>query len=339
MKIVFFDVRDYEQKELQKLANENTEVILLEDSFHLNFDANFDKIKDADIISVFVTSRVYADKLSKLTNLKYISTRSTGFSHIDLDYCKEHNIGVSNVPRYGDITVAEYAIGLLLSLTKKITLSATELKSNKIIPENYIGTELFRKTVGVIGVGSIGGQFCRIANGFGMKILGYDLYPKQEFADKYGVEFVSLEELFAQADIISVHAPSTKENYHLLSTEQFNLMKDGVIIINTARGEIIDTKALYDALLSGKVGGAGLDVLECEDILTNQDKFLQKDECKMQGCLEKTLINHRLLTMENVIVTPHVAFDTHEAIARIVATTIDNIQTFTAGEVKNSVIK
>jgi D-lactate dehydrogenase len=339
MKIVCFDVKDYERAELGKLSKVASDVVLLEDSFHINFESNYEKIKDADIISVFVNSRLWADKLSKLPNLKYVSTRSTGFSHIDLDYCKEHNIAVSNVPRYGDITVAEYAFALLMSLTKKVTESASDLKNNVINPGSYIGTELFRKTVGVIGVGSIGGQFCRIAHGLGMNILGYDLYPNQEYTDKYGVNFVSMNELLAQSDIISVHAPSTKENLHLIDAPQFELMKKGVIIINTARGEIINTKALYDALLEGKVGGAGLDVLECEDILTNQDKFLQKDECKIQDCLEKTLINHRLLTMKNVIITPHVAFDTHEAVERILAVTLDNIQMFLNGEIKNNVIK
>lgn len=339
MKIVCFDVKDYERSKLETLSEIYDEVVLIESPFHLTSSENLGEIRDAEAISVFVSSRVFHDNLKKFPSLKLIATRSTGFSHIDLDYCKGNSIQVVTVPRYGDVTVAEYAFGLLFALSKKIMLSSSDLKKNLIEPENYIGMDLFGKTVGVIGVGAIGRQFCRIANGIGMKILGYDLYPSDEAREKYNVNFVTMEELLAQSDIISVHAPSTKENIHLLSDVEFEKMKDGVVIINTARGEIIDTQALYKALISKKVGAAGLDVLECEDILANQDAFLQKDECKNQACLEKTLLNHRLLTMGNVIVTPHVAFDTKEAIERIVDTTIDNIRAFLDGNIQNSVIK
>ena len=339
MKIVCFDVKDYEREKLTALSELFDEVVLLEDSFQVNFDENLPKIQDADVISVFVNSRVFEDKLKNLQGLKLIATRSTGFSHIDLDYCKAQNIQVVTVPRYGDVTVAEYAFGLLFALSKKIMLSSSDLKNNIIEPDNYIGSDLFGKTVGVIGVGAIGRQFCRIANGIGLKVLGYDLYPSEEAKEKYNVNFVNFDELLAQSDIISVHAPSTKENIHLLDEAEFAKMKDGVVVINTARGEIINTKALYDALLSGKVSAAGLDVLECEDILTNQDRFLQKDECKNAACLQKTLLNHRLLTMKNVIVTPHMAFDTKEAIERILDTTVENIQGFLSGNIQNTVIK
>lgn len=339
MKIVCFDVKDYEREKLQTLSEYFDEVILLEDSFHINFEKNLPQIKDADVISVFVNSRVFEDKLKELKALKLIATRSTGFSHIDTDYCKSNAIQVVTVPRYGDVTVAEYAFGLLFTIAKKIMLSSSNLKNNIIKPENYIGFDIFGKTVGVIGVGAIGRQFCRIANGIGMKVLGYDLYPSEEAKEKYNVDFVSFDELLANSDIISIHAPSTKENIHLLDKNEFEKMKDGVVIINTARGEIINTQALYNALSSGKVSAAGLDVLECEDILTNQDNFLQKDECKNQACLQNTLLNHRLLTMPNVIVTPHVAFDTKEAIERILDTTIDNIKSFLAGNIQNNIIK
>lgn len=339
MKIVFFDVKDYEREDLKKLSEKGNEVVLIEDSFHVNFEENLQKFEDADIVSVFVTSRVLAQELRRLPNLKFIATRSTGFSHINLEYCNQNNIPVTNVPRYGDITVAEYAFGLLFTLAKKITLSSSELKKNIIEPDRYIGNDLFGKTVGVIGTGSIGKQFCRIANGIGMKVLAYDLYPKMELTEKYNVEYTDLETLLKSVDIISIHVPSTKENIHLLDKKQFEMMKEGVIIINTARGEIINTQALYENLLSEKVAACGLDVLECEDIITNQDNFLRKDECKMEDCLKRTLLNHRLLTMPNVIVTPHVAYDTKEAIGRISSTTIENIEAFLDGKIQNNVIK
>ncbi len=339
MKIVCFDVKDYERAILEKLSTIADEVILIEDSFHINFSNNLEKIQDADIISIFVNSMVMPDNLSQLPDLKFIATRSTGFSHIDLDYCKAHGIAVSNVPKYGDVTIAEYAFALLLASAKKITLSSSDLKNRVIEPDNYIGMDLFGKTVGVIGVGSIGRQFCRIANGFGMNILGYDLYPNEQTAKDYNVKFTDLNSLLKESDIISIHAPSTKDNVHLIDKEQFEMMKDGVVLVNTARGEILDTEALYDALLSGKVASCGLDVLECEDIIRNEDDFLQKDECKITACLKKTLINHRLLDMKNVIVTPHVAYDSKEAIERILSATIDNIKAFLASNIQNNVVK
>jgi len=339
MKIVCFDVKNYEKSKLEELLNIAQEVVFIEDSFHINFEKNLEKIKDADIISVFVNSIVNAENLSKLPHLKFIATRSTGFSHIDLKYCKANAIAVSNVPRYGDVTIAEYAFALLLASAKKITLSSSDLKNRVIEPDNYIGMDLFAKTVGVIGVGSIGRQFCRIANGFGMNILGYDPYPNEQTAKEYNVKFTNLNTLLRESDIISIHAPSTADNVHLIDKDKFEMMKDGVVLVNTARGEIVDTEALYDALLSGKVASCGLDVLECEDIIRNEDDFLQKDECKVTSCLKKTLINHRLLDMKNVIVTPHVAYDSKEAIERILSMTIDNIKAFLGSDIQNNVVK
>ncbi|MEI8377983.1 MAG: NAD(P)-dependent oxidoreductase [bacterium] len=338
MKIVCFDVKDYERNMLEKLSEIADELVLIEDSFHSNFANNLEKIKDADIISVFVNSMVGSDDLSQLPNLKFIATRSTGFSHIDLDYCQENGIAVSTVPRYGDVTIAEYAFALLLASAKKIVLSSSDLKNGVIEPDNYIGIDLFGKTVGVIGVGAIGRQFCRIANAIGMNILGYDLYPNEQAIKDYNVKFADLETLLKESDIISIHAPSTKDNVHLIDKKQFEMMKEGVILINTARGEILNTEALYESLLSGKVASCGLDVLECEDIIRNEDDFLQKDECKIIACLKKTLINHRLLKMKNVIVTPHVAYDSKEAIERILSTTNDNIKSFLASNIQNNVI-
>ena len=339
MKIVCFDVKSYEVEILEKLSEIADEVILIEESLHINFKKNLEQIKDADVISVFVNSMVLPASLTQLPNLKFIATRSTGFSHIDLDYCKANGIAVSNVPKYGDITIAEYAFALLMAAAKKIVLSSSDLKNRVIEPDKYIGIDLFGKTVGVIGVGSIGRHFCRIANAFGMKILGYDLYPNEQATKEYNVKFTDFETLLKESDIISIHAPSTKENIHLIDKKQFEMMKDGVVLINTARGEIVNTQALYDSLLSGKVASCGLDVLECEDIIRNEDDFLQKDECKIMSCLKNTLINHRLLGMNNVIVTPHVAYDSKEAIDRILSATTDNIKAFLASDIQNNVVK
>ncbi|HSA07586.1 MAG TPA: NAD(P)-dependent oxidoreductase [Candidatus Gastranaerophilales bacterium] len=337
IKTVFFDIKDFEEQFLLKHAPENCEFILIKKSFQEGFAENFDKIKDAEILSVFTSSNVSVECLKKLPNLKLITTRSTGYNNIDLEYCKTADIKVTNAPGYGECTVAEFTFALLLNVARKVSEAYEELKEGRINLHGSIGIDLFGKTIGIIGTGSIGCYTAKIAYGFGMKILSYDPFPKENIKEKYSVEYVELEELLKNSDIISVHTPSTKENFHMINEDAFNKMKDKVILINTARGEIVDTKALYAALKSGKVAGAGLDVVECEEILTNEEFYLTKTDCVKRECLEKTLINHKLLDMPNVIITPHIAFDTIEAIQRILITTINNINGYLKKEIINRV--
>jgi len=335
--VAFFDVKEIEKEYLYKYKPDNCEFMMFPFSLHKNFDEVKDKIKDAQIISVFTSTSAPASILKQLPNLKLVTARSTGFNNIDTDYCKENNIPVVNVPKYGDCTVAEYAFGLLLDVMRKISYSYMNLKEGVINIQNNIGHDLMGKTIGIIGTGAIGCNAVRIANGFGMKILCYDPYPKKELEEKYDLKYVDLDQLLKDSDIISLHAPSTKENFHMINEESFNKIKKGVIIINTARGEIMDTQALYKAIKNGTVAGAGLDVLECEDILTNESDYLTKVDCIKQECLTRTLINHKLLELENVVVTPHVAFDSVEAVYRILKTTIDNINAYMSGNVINRV--
>ncbi|MDD3014127.1 MAG: NAD(P)-dependent oxidoreductase [Candidatus Gastranaerophilales bacterium] len=335
--ITFFDVKDIEKEYLYKYKPENCEFIVISDPLHKYIDENIDKVKDSEIISVFTSTNAPGNLLKQFPNLKLVTTRSTGFNNVDLDYCKEHNIPVVNVPKYGDCTVAEYAFGLLLDVMRKITFSYLNLKEGIINIQSNIGHDLMGKTIGIVGTGAIGCHAIKIANGFGMNIICYDPYPKEEMKLKFNVKYVSLDQLLTESDVISLHAPSTKENFHMINDECFNKMKKGVIIINTARGEIMDTQALYKAIKNGIVAGAGLDVLECEDILANEDQYLIKVDCIRHECLSKTLINHKLLEMPNVIVTPHVAFDSVEAVYRILKTTIDNINGYLSGNVINKV--
>lgn len=340
LKIVFFDSKEIEEKYLRENLNGNFECLFIKDS--LNSDLSnilpqdqLATVYEADIVSVFTTSKVSSNVLSKFPNLKLVTTRSTGFNHVDSEYCKEHNIPVVNVPRYGEATIAEFSFGLMLNVMRKIDFAYQELKSGRINIKGILGNDLFEKTIGIVGTGAIGYHAIAIAKGFGMKVIAYDLYPKQELIEKYDVEYMSLDDLCSKADVISVHAPSTKETYHLIGESQFSLMKDGVVIVNTARGEIIDTESLYRSLKSGKVAGAGLDVLECEDILLSEDQFLNKIDCANAACLAKTLLNHKFLELPNVIVTPHIAFDSVEAVYRILKMTIININSFVSGDVLN----
>jgi D-lactate dehydrogenase len=327
LKTVFFDAKDYEIEYFTKSLQEICDCKFIENPVHIY--PEMDKVaNDIEILSLFTCSRLDKNIIQKFPNLKLIATRSTGFSHIDTAFCNSIGVSVVNVKHYGDCTIAEFAFGLMLNVSRKIQTANTDLKNGIIKTENYIGNDLFEKTIGIIGTGSIGSHSVRIANGFGMNVLAYDIYPNQELVEKFGVQYVGLDELYAKSDYISVHAPSTKENTHMINSKSFELMKKGVIIINTARGEIIDTEALYQALLNGKVKTAGLDVLECEEILGNESEYLNKVDCVNQDCLKKTLINHKLLDLPNVIVTPHIAFDSQDAINRIMQKTAENIQNF-----------
>ncbi len=337
IKTVFFDVKDYEEQVLILNQPEECDFVLIKDTFQNGFNANFEKIKDAEILSVFTTSRIPGELLKKLPGLKMIATRSTGYNNVDLEYCKVADVAVVNVPKYGDVTVAEFTFALLLNVARKICQAYDELKRGRINLQGSIGMDILGKTIGIIGTGSIGCYTAKIAYGFGMNILSYDPFPREDMKEKFSVEYVELDELLKNSDIISIHAPSTKENFHMINDDAFSKMKDGVIFINTARGEIVDTGALYRALLRKKIAGAGLDVLECEEVLAQEDLYLTKTDCVQKECLEKTLINHKLLEMPNVIVTPHIAFDTKEAICRILNTTIDNIKAYVNNKIINRV--
>lgn len=337
IKTVFFDVKDFEEQVLTRNQPEECDFVLIKDSFQNGFNANFEQIKDVEILSVFTSSRIPGELLKKLPDLKMIATRSTGYNNVDLEYCKMAEVAVVNVPRYGDVTVAEFAFALLLNVVRKVSQAYDELKQSRINLQGSIGIDLLGKTIGIIGTGAIGCYTAKIAYGFGMKIISYDPFPREDVKERYSVEYVELDDLLKNSDVISIHAPSTKENFHMINDDAFNKMKDGVIFINTARGEIVDTGALYRALLRGKVAGAGLDVLECEEVLAREDLYLTKVDCVQRECLEKTLINHKLLEMPNVIITPHIAFDTKEAIHRILNTTIDNIRGYVNKEIINRV--
>lgn len=336
-RIVFTDVKDFEEKYLFENQPENCEFIMYQGCLSEKNGVNIDEIKDIEILSVFSTSRITAGVLNKLPNLKIIAARSTGYSHIDMDYCKEHNIAVVNTPRYGECTVAEFAFALLLNVIRKIDIAYRDLQNGIINVRSYMGNDLYGKTLGIIGTGAIGCHACQIAAGFGMKILAYDPFPKEEMKKLSCLNYVDIDELYRESDVISIHAPSTKENHHMISDDAFNKMKKGVIIINTARGEIVDTEALYRAIKNEIVAGAGLDVLECEDVLMQEDKYLMKADCIDEKCLISTLINHKLVELPNVIVTPHVAYDTIEAIHRILKITVDNIKGYLAGNIQNRV--
>ena len=337
MKIVYFDVESYEEEFLKNANMDKYDYYLVNDSLN-DLAPIKQEYADADVISVFTTSRVNKKVLEQFKNLKLIALRSVGFNHIDLEYCREHNISVVNSPNYGNITVAEFALALLLDVCRKVTVSYSEYKNSRVSPSNLIGTELNGKTVGIVGLGAIGSAFAQIAYGLSMNIIAFDKYEKDEMKKKFGVRYVDFETLLRESDFISIHAPLTKDNYHMFDEKSFDKMKESAILVNTGRGELIDTQALFNALVNKKIAGAGLDVLENEETMTDFDYMFGINRLD-KFTLEQTIINSRLFQLDNVIITPHTAFNSKEAIQRILNTTMSNIEAFQAGKIQNSVMK
>lgn len=290
--------------------------------------------RDAEIVSVFVNAPVPREIIERLPSLKLIATRSTGVNHIDIEAAKEHGVAVVNVPAYGGATVAEYAFTLLLMLTRRMPAVLEESASAVPDRSHERGTDLNGKTIGIIGTGSIGQGMARIAKGFGMEVLGYDTQPNEEQAAAIGFGYVSLDELLAQSDVVSLHAPYVPETYHLLNADRLKTIKPGAIVLNTARGELVDTIALEAALQSGQVGAAALDVIENERLLNPDTRVSLQDETLRYY----TAALEALLQRPEVIITNHNAFNTEEAVAIINGTTVENILNFLAGKETHRIV-
>lgn len=336
-KILFFDTKENEVEFIKKAFDNNFDVKLFEEPLEDKTTIT-EEMQDATVISCFTFSRVDAEVLKKFPNLKLIALRSVGFNHIDIEYCREHNIAVVNSLGYGNITVAEFAFSLMMDVLRKVSRAYMNLKNEHLNRDVYTGFELFGKNIGVIGTGAIGAEVIRIAKGFGMNVLAYDLYPKEDLIEKYNIEYLPLDEVLKNSDIISLHAPLTDSNFHMINEKKINLMKPHAVIVNTARGELIDSKALYEALSENRIFGAGLDVLEAENLLTQPDAKWDFDYLN-NDYIRQTLINERLLKLHNVVVTPHIAYNTKEAQDRILNITEKNIKTFFEGRLQNSVIR
>lgn len=326
MKIILFEVPKTEQAVLAQLLA-GADISFYEEK--LNED-NANLAKDAEIVSVFVNSEINKNIIDALPGLKFIATRSTGFDHIDIDYCGTKGIKVSNVPAYGSYTVAEFAFALLLNLSRKVCDAYHNLREGADFNIfSFQGFDLKGKTIGVIGTGKIGKNVVKIAKGFSMNVLAFDPYPDMTFAKENNFIYKSLAEVVSQSDVITLHAPYTKENHHLINKENISLMKKGVYLINTARGELVDTDALVWGLKNGIIAGAGLDVMEGERELKEEIEILASPEKAERVKDYKTLLEDRvLIDMPNVIVTPHIAFYSKEAEGDILQTTVDNIKGF-----------
>lgn len=295
-------------------------------------------LQEVTILSVFVDYEVDVAVLDQLPALQLIATRSAGYDHIDTAAAAKRGIVMSRVPHYGTRTVAEYAIALLFALSRSAFRSYTDMQRDAGVNqfEMYEGFDLAGKTLGVVGTGAIGRNVCQIANGIGMCVVAFDVFPDEAFATENNVTYLELDEVLRRADVVTLHVPSIPQTYHLINEEKLALMKAGSYLINTARGEIIDTPALVSALTRGHLAGAGLDVLEGEHELREEAELLAAGA--VDAALWKTLVaDHALIDMPNVIVTPHIAFNTVEAKREITDITIANIQQFVAGTPQNTI--
>ncbi len=292
---------------------------------------NPDISKDTEILAVFVDSPVRKEEFDRFPNLKYVVTQSTGFDHIDLSEAKRRNILVSNVPGYGANTVAEHAFALLLTLSRRIYDAYRRVSEDgSFEQEGLRGFDLSGKTLGVVGCGAIGKHAVKIGRGFGMTVLVSDPHEDEAFAKETGATFVSLDALFAQSDVITLHTPHMPETHHMINKEVIQKMKRGVYLINTARGGLVETEALVWGLQEGIIAGAGLDVLEEEGDMDHEEKFLLNGHPSLEE-LKTLLANHYLIDHPRVIITPHIAFNTDEALKRILETTVENIKAFENG--------
>lgn len=327
MKIAFFEVMPGEREGLTAQLSADHDVQFFAEKLT---PETIKKAADAQIISVFVNSEIRAPLIDQMPDLKMIATRSMGYDHIDVEYARGKGIHVSNVTTYAAHPVAEFTFALLLSVMRRIYYAYNQLREGTDYNiKGLSGFNLFGKTLGVAGTGRIGRNVVTIAKGFGMNVIAFDVMPDAAFATEQGFRYVPMEQLVGESDIISIHVPYSKDTHHLFDAALFAKMKKGAVLINTARGEIVDTHALVTALQDGTLWGAGLDVLEEERAFKEERHAVAENK---EGIDYKLLTsNHILIDMPNVIVTPHVAFETAEAMQEIERVTAKAITDFVNG--------
>ncbi|MDM1550296.1 2-hydroxyacid dehydrogenase [Empedobacter falsenii] len=315
MKIAFFSSKPYD-KIFFEAENKNY-------GFELNFYETHlgphivNAIEDEQAVCVFVNDKVNRQVIEILAKkgVKIIALRCAGFNNVDLEAAKEFGIKVCRVPAYSPEAVAEHTMAMLLTLNRKTHKAYNRVREQNFALNGLLGFNLFQKTIGIVGTGKIGKAYINIAKGFGCKIIAYDLYPDQELMNN-GVEYVELDKLFKSSDIISLHCPLTPENHYMINQETIAMMKDGVTIINTSRGGLINTHEAIEALKNHKIGYLGIDVYEQEEKLFFKDlsaEIIQDDMIQ------------RLMSFPNVLVTAHQAFFTQEALEQISEITMRSI--------------
>ena len=321
MKIALFSAKAYDRDHFE-LANQEFGYQL--DYFDVRLDTKTARLAHGyAVVCAFVNDDLSRPVLADLAanGTKVLAMRCAGYNNVDLAAAKELGLKVVRVPAYSPEAVAEHAVGLMMTLNRRIHKAYQRTRDANFSLEGLVGFNMHGRTAGIIGTGKIGIATLRILKGFGMRLLVSDPYPNQAAID-LGAEYVDLDTLFRQSDVISLHCPLFKENYHLLNKEAFAKMKDGVMIINTSRGGLLDSNAAIEALKTARIGALGLDVYEEEEDLFFEDK---SNEVITDD------VFRRLSACHNVLFTGHQAFLTKEALLAIASTTLDNVRSFLAG--------
>lgn len=333
MKIVMFETEAWQEAVCQRLApHHQIRCVTAPLS-----EANADMFADAEVISTFIDSKLDAPTLKSLSKLQLIATRSTGHDHIDLDACCAAGIAVCNVPNYGDPTVAEYTFALLLALLRKVPAAVERTRQGDFSQDGLRGSDLAGKVMGVVGTGRIGQRVIRIARGFGMTVLAFDARPDKGLEVQLGMRFVTLNQLLKRSDVVSLHVPGGAGTHDLISAQKLALMKPEAVLINTARGDVVDTEALIRALTEQRISGAALDVFSQETWLRDEAEIFRPDTDPTLSGLRMLAADRALLSLPTVIASAHIAYDTHEAVTRILDITLANIAAFAAGRPENLV--
>jgi D-lactate dehydrogenase len=322
MKVAVFSTQSYERVYLERFnINPKHELVFFEAS--LNVDTT-NLAEGFEAVCVFVSDKIDGTTIEKLSKLgvKLIDLRSAGYNHVDIVAAKEHKIKVLRVPAYSPQAVAEHAVALILTLNRKTHKVYNRVREGNFSLENLMGFNLHGKTVGVVGTGKIGAAFCRIMQGFGCEIIAHDMVETDELKAT-GVKYMSLDEVLGSADIISLHCPLTSSNKHLFNKISFEKMKKGAMLINTSRGGLLNTVDAIEVLKSGHLGYLGIDVYEQEEHLFFKDLS--------ESIIEDDIIERLIAFQNNVLITPHQGFFTHEAIEQIAITTIKNFTDFEKG--------
>lgn len=322
MKIALFDVHRYERDAfLEANSHRRHELTFLEP----RLTAHTAPLAEGfDAVCAFVNDHLDAAALEELqrVGVRLIALRSAGFNHVDVEAAERLGLPVVRVPEYSPHAVAEHAVALLMTLNRKTHRAFARVREANFSLEGLVGFDLHGKTVGIVGTGRIGAVMVRIMHGFGCRLLAWDIAPNEGLAEEFGVAYVPLPELLAEADVLSLHVPLTPETHHLIDAAALTQMKPNALIINTGRGALIDTRALVEALKRGDIGGAGLDVYEEEEGVFFTD---------LSGQVLQDDVLARLLTFPNILITSHQGFLTREALAAIARTTLDNVTAFEEG--------
>jgi len=331
--VAFFEIKDWEIAYLKERLGDWFQLFFSADRLALSQGNQW---SDAWALSPFIYSRIDKAVLDAAPNVKIIATRSTGFDHVDLEAARARSITVCNVPSYGENTVAEHTFGLILALTRNIHKAYFKVRRRDFSLEGLEGMDIAGKTLGVVGTGRIGLHVIKIARGFGMKVLSFDIRQEPLLAEVLGFQYVPLDTLLGTSDIVSLHVPYNKQTHHMIGAETIAKMKRGAILINTARGALVDTEALVGALDRGQLSGAGLDVFEGEQLLREEKQVLSQHDLPHET-LRTLMESSVLIRRPDVVVTPHIGFFSREAQRRILDTTIENLVQFLNGHPVNVV--